>query len=191
MYVQCPHISIMHSCQAATGCQKKQKKILKKNSKHAVDVDVLMPINIDANHWFLIEICMRDKCFKIYDSLYKVNEYFSENPGLGNFVLKHTIHKPGKWTTKRAPCPRQGNTWDCGVWVCINAFYAASGCARWPIADAHVPAARKLISHMILNWDRAILKFRSIFFIVVVCFLVFCFCIMYTTFLTTKIDLFA
>ena len=90
-----------------------------------------------------------------------------------------------------ATCPSQGNSYDCGVWVCINAFYAASKCVRWPMTAAHVPAARKLIAHMIVNWDRAVLKFRCFFFCFVVLFFACVSCAIYISFISFQIAVFA
>lgn len=119
---------------------------------------ILVPVCKDC-HWFLIVVHVKELCFRIYDSMCPetiINRFFQEDKSLQNLITKRI---PGNWKIEMGKSPQQNNLVDCGVYVCINAMYAASNSERWPIMPHHIDQIRLLLAHLILNQERTIKRY--------------------------------
>lgn len=87
---------------------------------------------MDGNHWALIVANINKRKIYVYDSF--AEPYKSLNENLHIFInflngeyleekLKLSCLEDFRWTIKTGLSPLQGNSHDCGVFVCTNARY--------------------------------------------------------------------
>ena len=96
--------------------------------------ELLFPVNVGGSHWILIQVLLVEKMIKIYDSMgcdvaiwvdriirYICDEYqrlYSADYLWKDQLLSNVI---------TASCPKQNNSWDCGVYVCLFGYYIGMG----------------------------------------------------------------
>jgi hypothetical protein len=102
------------------------------------DLDlILIPVNVEREHWYLAVIDFRTKTTRVYDSLYDY-PYANTHTRLMAWLadawdaqqhLSSSSFDPDEWTVKPpdANRPRQTNGYDCGVFVCLYAAYLSLG----------------------------------------------------------------
>lgn len=80
---------------------------------------IIIPVNVDGNHWCLIAVDVPNRIITCYDSLGNRN---LEILGLINSYLKDLI-KSSEWTSISIgkDSPQQTNNSDCGIFVCTTA----------------------------------------------------------------------
>ncbi|ROW06779.1 hypothetical protein VMCG_04014 [Cytospora schulzeri] len=94
---------------------------------------VLIPFNVENSHFILVALRLAERAIFIFDSTMSEGEEYRES--LEDFVKKRVV-----WlfnfapedisavhvTWNSVPCPQQGNTFDCGVAVCLTAMHLVS-----------------------------------------------------------------
>lgn len=117
---------------------------------------VLVPIN-NRNHWALATIRRKQREIKFYDS-------FGHNSDTNDDILntleefvrndcwdRHRIELDTTFWTKRTVknIPRQGNYFDCGIFVCAYAESIARNQYDFKFLQKHMPYFRKKIAYEI------------------------------------------
>lgn len=102
---------------------------------------VLLPFNLENNHFLLVVIRLAERAIHIYDSM-RVSDPNNVNsllPGYERFLVEF-VKKRVEWVLGfepeevsvipperySVPCPQQGNSVDCGVAVCLTALHLIS-----------------------------------------------------------------
>lgn len=97
---------------------------------------IMCPLHVES-HWVLLVLELDTKCATLYNSLEDLQspipEQFLEHiQGLIQHKLPlHPDQDPKRWRIKRAFCPRQETSHDCGVYILVLMFYL--------LAEAPVP----------------------------------------------------
>ncbi|KAI6248734.1 Ubiquitin-like-specific protease 1 [Erysiphe necator] len=116
-----------------------------------LEVDsVFVPI-CNGSHWTLGVVRPVAKTIEYFDSM-------GGNPS--NFIhymeiwLKHQLgeaYSYDEWTIPRTACANQTNGYDCGVFVCTNAFCVAVGLDTLCYQESDMTRQRKSIAAILLN----------------------------------------
>ncbi|KAI1004008.1 hypothetical protein K3495_g4202 [Podosphaera aphanis] len=111
---------------------------------------VFVPICSGA-HWTLGVVRPVSKTIEYFDSM-------GGSPSLFIYHmqcwLKHQLgeaYDPSEWSTPRTACARQTNGYDCGVFVCTNAFCVAVGLETSCYQEADMARQRRNIAAVLLN----------------------------------------
>ncbi|CCE66195.1 hypothetical protein TPHA_0P00370 [Tetrapisispora phaffii CBS 4417] len=103
------------------------RRWLKRKKKNIDNLDkIFVPVNLNRSHWALCMIDLKNKRIIYVDSLSNGPNAtsFAILSDLQHFVWEASEHKYGKdFELVNADCPQQPNGFDCGVFVCMNAFY--------------------------------------------------------------------
>jgi hypothetical protein len=126
-----------------------------------VDVKLLMPVHINGDHWVLAFIDFKNKHYSYYDSFQHSRPIIKENlrrllkdahqhqDPEGNFSLN-------EWTTDRNGMkgPRQTNSIDCGVFLCLAARHLLlnDNLSIAAFTQQSIPQCRNQIAEEIENW---------------------------------------
>ena len=84
---------------------------------------VLIPCNINDNHWILTRFSMEKRIIEFYDSFNKKHEYlFQKLKELMKSVTKHDFD-----FQYIQNIPQQSNGYDCGIYTCLYGYYLYFG----------------------------------------------------------------
>lgn len=115
---------------------------------------MLVPIHL-GNHWCLVCVNFVAKTIKYYDSLGGSNRRCIDV--IMMYLREEHKNKKDKefnqsgWQLLNATdCPKQENSYDCGVFTCINAEYLARD-AKLDFTQKDMPKLRHRICYEILN----------------------------------------
>ncbi|GMT01684.1 hypothetical protein PENTCL1PPCAC_23858, partial [Pristionchus entomophagus] len=89
---------------------------------------LLLPMHENGNHWTLAVINTRDQRLVHYD-LEKITTpalRLKTMERIVNFIEKLLPATEGKWKKQLLLCPQQPNSFDCGVFVILNALHFAA-----------------------------------------------------------------
>ena len=132
-----------------------------KRSRKAINIfmndELLFPVNVGGSHWILIQVLLVEKMIKIYDSIgcdvaiwvdriirYICDEYqrlYSADYLWKDQLLSNVI---------TASCPKQNNSWDCGVYVCLFGYYIGMG-KELNFSPKYVASYRRTIAKCLLT----------------------------------------
>ena len=85
---------------------------------------IFIPINVNDSHWCLIIIYNKFNTIKFYDSLHNnIKDYGINMNLLKTFLNKDNIKKKEWKIIEDIAIPKQNNNYDCGIFVCILAYY--------------------------------------------------------------------
>jgi len=104
---------------------------------------IFVPINIEGSHWILGCIYPGECRIEIYDSGKWIANHLSNKKNINITRAKHygmallylmedrakstqSIFDIKKWSIVDKFCPQQQNSWDCGVSVCVIAFFMSN-----------------------------------------------------------------
>ena len=99
------------------------------------EIKLLIPININNNHWILFFFDWNKQSLTIFDSYESYYEYLHEllKPLWSYFCNENRSVYNGKYPMRNVNIyiekniPKQSNSYDCGVFVCIYALYITEG----------------------------------------------------------------
>ena len=98
--------------------ERKYKKLLPENIK--TYSTLLFPVNIDENHWILIQVNTQWKAIIVFDSIFKP-EPDAYKPIVNNIIkiVKGICEQDFDYEDHflKADCPQQPNGYDCGMYV--------------------------------------------------------------------------
>lgn len=111
------------------------KRIAKTSTSHQIwcgkstkNRKIMCPLHLE-NHWVLLVLELGTKCATLYDSLEDPTSpipkrLFNHIRGLIQHQLPvHPHQSPSEWSIKRAFCPRQESSHDCGIYVIVLMFF--------------------------------------------------------------------
>jgi Ulp1 family protease len=117
-------------------------RFIKKKDLFAAKV-IFVPINTENSHWILGCIYPSECRIEIFDSGKWIAGHLSKKKNVNITRAKHygmallylmedrakssqSFFDIKKWFIIEKYCPQQRNTWDCGVSVCVNAFFLSN-----------------------------------------------------------------
>jgi hypothetical protein len=146
-------------------------RCIKKKDLFAAKV-IFVPINVESSHWILGCIFPRECRIELFDSGKWIAKHLSNCKNIDITRAKHygmallylmedrakstgLIFEINKWSIVDKYCPQQKNGWDCGVSVCIVAFFMSNDL---PLNYNHafLEKRRRDIKYSILLRDRSI-----------------------------------
>ena len=88
---------------------------------------ILIPINIERHHWYLIVVHVQNKQLFVLDSLGNAcaNHHVETCANIGRFFNERFGTNHG-WESFKVSCPRQRYC-DCGAFTCLNALCVSFG----------------------------------------------------------------
>jgi Ulp1 family protease len=121
---------------------------------------VFIPTNNNELHWVLFVIVPAKRHIKCYDSLYDADGFHYESLSviirfLKDYqVLNNLPVYDWMWSVKIVSEPKQNNSIDCGVFVCMRIYFMMKG---WDLNSIQVGAynsrLRLFIVYSMLKWD--------------------------------------
>ncbi|KAF4628018.1 hypothetical protein G7Y89_g10128 [Cudoniella acicularis] len=127
-----------------------------------LEVDsVFVPI-CRGNHWTIGTVRPVAKTIEYFDSMGGGSQDFvREMRGWLKFQLGNSYIEE-EWTVPRTGCARQNNGYDCGVFVCTNAFCVTMGLDTWCYKERDMTQQRRNIAALLINrgfvgdfsWDK-------------------------------------
>lgn len=113
---------------------------------------VLIPI-CENSHWTIGVVRPVARTIEYFDSMgggATGKRFITAMRGWLKFQLgKAYLRK--EWTEPKTRCARQNNGWDCGVFVCTNAFCVAKGLDTSCYVEKHMRLQRKRIAAVLIN----------------------------------------
>jgi hypothetical protein len=117
-------------------------RCIKKKDFFAAKV-IFVPINLESSHWILGCIYPRKCRIELFDSGKWIAKHLSNSTNVNITRAKHyvmallylmedcakstgLIFEIYKWSIVDKYCPQQKNGWDCGVSVCVIAFFMSN-----------------------------------------------------------------
>jgi len=116
-----------------------------------LEVDsVFVPI-CQGNHWTIGVVRPVAKTIEYFDSMGGRPQAFISQM---RTWLQHQLgelYRPEEWSEPRTACARQSNGYDCGVFVCTNAFCVAMGVHTSCYEERDMELQRRSIAAVLLN----------------------------------------
>ncbi|CCD24286.1 SUMO protease ULP1 NDAI_0C06270 [Naumovozyma dairenensis CBS 421] len=130
------------------------RRWLKRKKAQISQLDkIFVPINLNQSHWALCMIDISNKAISYIDSLSNGPSAmsFAILNDLQNYVMEESQNTMGKdFELRHLSCPQQPNGFDCGVYVCMNAFYLSKNSN--PTFDSTDAARmRQYIAYLIIS----------------------------------------
>ncbi|RKF57598.1 putative ulp1 protease family protein [Golovinomyces cichoracearum] len=116
-----------------------------------LDVDTVFVPICSGSHWTLGVVRPIAKTIEYFDSMGGSPSTFIHNI---QEWLKHQLgaaYSPKEWSTPKTNCVNQTNGYDCGVFVCTNAFCVAVGLETSCYQESDMTQQRKNIAAILLN----------------------------------------
>jgi sentrin-specific protease 1 len=91
---------------------------------------IFIPVNQNRVHWVLVIVYLSSKKILYYDSLGESDVECTNNvvKWIGDVYSSRKNEAVHEWEVNYVSTPKQTNKYDCGVFVCKYAEYAALGC---------------------------------------------------------------
>lgn len=116
-----------------------------------LEVDTVFVPICQGSHWTIGVVRPFAKTIEYFDSMGgSPTEFVQQMRGW----LKHQLkgaYKDDEWTVPRTGCAEQTNGYDCGVFVCTNAFCVASGIDTACYEQQDMTLQRKRIAAVLIN----------------------------------------
>ena len=118
---------------------------------------LFFPINKGGSHWLLIHYSRKEELISVYDPwprgkspvwVDRITQYMADEYDRlykNNYPLKDKLPKNAVY----ASCPKQTNTWDCGVYVCLFGYYLAME-KKMDFSPEYVTKYRRTIAKCLL-----------------------------------------
>jgi len=95
-------------------------------------LELLLPLNLDNQHWVLACIIIRTQEVNLYDSLSSASQDISQGAPVYNLIRSFfdefmPAYKLSQWTFQTKSCPQQEDETSCGLFVIVTALHLASG----------------------------------------------------------------
>jgi sentrin-specific protease 1 len=116
-----------------------------------LEVDSLFVPICQGNHWTIGVVRPVAKTIEYFDSMGGRPQVFISHM---RAWLQHQLgelYRPDEWTEPRTACARQSNGYDCGVFVCTNAFCVAMGLDTSCYEERDMAQQRRSIAAVLLN----------------------------------------
>jgi Ulp1 family protease len=121
---------------------------------------VFIPTTNNKLHWVLFIIVPAEPRVECYDSLYDTNGFHYESLSvIIKFLKDYQVFNKlpvddWTWSVKIASEPKQKNSMDCGIFVCIRMYCMMKG---WDLnsipVDAYNRRLRLFVVYYMLKWD--------------------------------------
>lgn len=116
---------------------------------------LFVPINVKKVHWILIYINLEKKTIQDFDSLsgnnFQCKKSIFQYLHIEHFNKKQIKFDSFGWTLEvPRSIPKQTNTHDCGVFLCVYAEYLSRD-ADLNFTQVHIPALRRLINYELID----------------------------------------
>ena len=122
---------------------------------------IIIPINDNNTHWFLAVVDFRKKQTQVFDSMWKARQTVHDNlqRWLGDVWRdqQHSEFDTSGWSHlphDKSVIPQQGNTNDCGVFMCLFAAYASLD-SPFDFSQRHIPMVRRWMLQIIYKVGEA------------------------------------
>jgi sentrin-specific protease 1 len=116
-----------------------------------LEVDSIFVPICSGSHWTIGVVRPVAKTIEYFDSMGgRKPEFFGHMRQWLQFQLKNR-YKAEEWTEPKTACAWQSNGYDCGVFVCTNAFCVAVGLDTSCYVESHMEEQRRNIAAVLIN----------------------------------------